>query len=83
MTGTDAPSLFAAPPMGEQERMVEAILFAAVEPVTVAELESRLPMGCDAAEALAHLRSRYDGRGCGWSRWGTAMRSEPRPIWAT
>jgi len=63
MTGTDAPSLFAAPPMGEQERMVEAILFAAVEPVTVAELESRLPMGCDAAEALAHLRSRYDGRG--------------------
>jgi segregation and condensation protein B len=63
MTGTDAPSLFAAPPMGEQERMVEAILFAAVDPVTVAELESRLPMGCDAAEALAHLRSRYDGRG--------------------
>jgi segregation and condensation protein B len=63
MTGTEAPSLFAAPPMGEQERMVEAILFAAVDPVTVAELESRLPMGCDAAEALAHLRSRYDGRG--------------------
>ena len=27
-------SLFEAPPMGEQERMVEAILFATAEPVT-------------------------------------------------
>ena len=27
-------SLFEAPPMGEQERMVEAILFASAEPVT-------------------------------------------------
>lgn len=64
----DAPemaeeSLFDAPPMGEQERMVEAILFATVEPITVAALEARLPHGCDAAEALVHLRKRYDGRG--------------------
>jgi len=56
-------SLFEAPPMGEQERMVEAILFATAEPVGVAELEARMPHGCDAAEALAHLRKRYDGRG--------------------
>ena len=63
MIEPEAPSLFAAPPMAEQERMIEAILFAATEPVTVAELESRLPLGCDAAEALAHLRSRYEGRG--------------------
>lgn len=56
-------SLFDAPPMGEQERMVEAILFAMAEPVTVAELTSRLPHGADAAEALVHLRKRYDGRG--------------------
>ncbi|MBV2360752.1 SMC-Scp complex subunit ScpB [Thalassococcus sp. CAU 1522] len=49
--------------MGEQERMVEAILFASVEPVTVRELESRMPHGCDAAEALQHLRNRYEGRG--------------------
>lgn len=65
---TEAPearekSLFEAPPMGEQERMVEAILFASSEPVTVAELAARLPHGCDAAEALAHLRRRYEGRG--------------------
>jgi segregation and condensation protein B len=56
-------SLFEAPPMGEQERMVEAVLFASVEPVSVSELESRMPHGCDAAEALVHLRKRYNGRG--------------------
>ncbi len=57
------PTLFAAPPMGEQERMVEAVLFATAEPVTIAELEKRLPHGCDPAEALQHLRKRYEGRG--------------------
>ena len=66
MTDTPEPierSLFEAPPMAEQERMVEAILFASAEPVTVSELESRLPHGCDPAEALVHLRKRYEGRG--------------------
>ncbi len=56
-------SLFDAPPIAEQERMVEAILFATAEPVTVRELEARMPHGCDAAEALVHLRKRYEGRG--------------------
>lgn len=56
-------SLFEAPPMGEQERMVEAILFATAEPVTVKELESRMPHGSDPAEALVYLRKRYEGRG--------------------
>lgn len=56
-------SLFEAPPMGEQERMVEAILFATAEPIGVAELQARMPHGCDAAEALVHVRKRYDGRG--------------------
>jgi len=56
-------SLFEAPPIAEQERMVEAILFATAEPVTVRELNSRMPHGCDAAEALVHLRKRYEGRG--------------------
>ena len=49
-------SLFEAPPMGEQERMVEAILFATADPVTVTELTGRMPHGCDPAEALVHLR---------------------------
>ena len=56
-------TLFAPPPMGDQERMVEAILFAAVDPVSVADLAARMPHGCDPAEALAHLRRRYEGRG--------------------
>ena len=56
-------SLFQAPPIAEQERMIEAILFATAEPVTVRELEARMPHGCDPAEALAHLRKRYEGRG--------------------
>ncbi len=56
-------SLFEAPPMGEQERMVEAILFATADPVTVKELTGRMPHGCDPAEAIAHLRKRYEGRG--------------------
>jgi len=75
MTETSEPierSLFEAPPMAEQERMVEAILFASAEPVTVAELESRLPHGCDPAEALVHLRKRYEGRGVHIVRVGDA-----------
>lgn len=65
-------SLFEAPPMGEQERMVEAILFASAEPVTVKELNDRMPHGCDAAEALVYLRKRYEGRGVQVLRVGDA-----------
>lgn len=60
---TQNESLFEAPPTGEQERMVEAILFASAEPVTVAELNARMPHGADAATALEALRKRYEGRG--------------------
>jgi segregation and condensation protein B len=72
-------SLFAAPVMAEQERMVEAILFAAVDPVTVAELTDRMPHGCDAAEALAHLRRRYEGRGVQLVRVGDAWAFRTAP----
>ncbi len=75
MSKKDAPrndSLFEAPPMGEQERMVEAILFATADPVTVTELTGRMPHGCDPAEAIAHLRKRYDGRGVNVVRVGDA-----------
>ncbi len=63
---TDAPqeeSLFRAPPLAEQERMVEAMLFASAEPLSVAEMEARMPHGCDPAEAMQLLRKRYEGRG--------------------
>lgn len=72
-------SLFATPPMAEQERMVEAILFATSEPVTTAQMAERMPRGCDPAEALQHLRSRYEGRGVNLVRVGDAwaMRTAP------
>lgn len=72
MTESEEKTLFDAPPMGEQERMVEAILFASAEPVTVAELTARMPHGCDPAEALAYLRKRYEGRGVHLVRVGDA-----------
>ncbi|MCZ8079543.1 MAG: SMC-Scp complex subunit ScpB [Rhodobacteraceae bacterium] len=75
MTGAQEPierSLFEAPPMAEQERMVEAILFASAEPVTLAELVARMPHGCDPAEVLVYLRKRYEGRGVHLVRVGDA-----------
>lgn len=79
----DSPSLFAAPPMAEQERMVEAILFACDEPLTLAQISARLPQGSDAAEALVHLRSRYAGRGVHLVRVGDsyALRTAPDLGW--
>lgn len=72
-------SLFEAPPMAEQERMCEAILFATAEPLSVKEIEARMPHGCDVAEALVHLRKRYEGRGVHLSKVGDAwaMRTAP------
>lgn len=78
--GSDAEqSLFDAPPIAEQERMVEAILFAATEPMTVAELARRMPHGCDPAEALAYLRRRYEGRGVRLVRVGDAWAFRTAP----
>ena len=58
-------SAFAAAPGGGEsvERMVEALLFAAAEPLSVADLARRLPQGADVAGALAALGARYEGRG--------------------
>jgi segregation and condensation protein B len=72
-------SLFEAPPLGEQERMVEAVLFASAEPVTVRDLEARLPHGCDPAEALVNLRKRYEGRGVRVVRVGDAWAIRTAP----
>lgn len=72
-------SLFEAPVMGEQERMVEAILFATAEPVSIKEMAARMPHGCDPAEAIVHLRKRYEGRGVQVMRIGDtwAIRTAP------
>ena len=72
-------SLFEAPPMGEQERMVEALLFASAEPMSLAEITARLPHGCDAKEALVHLGKRYEGRGVVLRRIGEAWAFRTAP----
>ncbi len=43
--------------------MVEAILFASAEPMTIADLNARMPHGSDAAAAVEQLAKRYEGRG--------------------
>ena len=45
------------------ERMIEALLFAAAEPLSQADLAGRLPEGADVAAGLAALQSAYVGRG--------------------
>ena len=72
-------SLFEAPPMGEQERMVEAILFASAEPVNLREMAGRMPHGSEPAEALANLRKRYEGRGVQVVRVGEAWAIRTAP----
>ena len=56
-------SLFEAPEIDQQERMVEAILFASSEPVTLKEIIGRLPHGCEPEQALINLQEKYKSRG--------------------
>ncbi len=70
--GEETQTLFEAPPMAEQERMVEAVLFASAEPVTIRALEARMPHGCEPGTAMEHLRKRYEGRGVHVVRIGDA-----------
>ena len=72
-------SLFEAPSPHEQERMVEAVLFASAEPVTLRELTGRLPHGSEPAKALEDLQKRYDGRGVRLVRVGEAWAFRTAP----
>ena len=54
---------FSAPEADEQDRMIEAILFASKEPLSTDEIEARMPKGSDAAEALRRVEAAYEGRG--------------------
>ena len=73
------PSAFPPPPIAEQARMVEAVLFAAPAPVTLRDLVDRLPVGCDPAEAMRLLRDQYQNRGVVLERIGDgwAFRTAP------
>ena len=78
-TADKEQSLFEPPPMAEQERMLEAILFASADPLTLKDLEARMPHGCDPAEAMVYLRRRYEGRGVQVSRIGDAYALRTAP----
>ena len=77
------------------EFMVEALLFAAAEPLSESDLARRLPIHVDVAQALADLAAHYQGRGvelaCVAGRWRfqtiadlsylmTEEREEPRRL---
>src|SRR5580658_574562 len=79
----------------ETERRIEALLFAAAEPLSAADLARRLPEGADIAHALMALKARYAERGvnlvCVADRWRmqtaadlaflmTEERQEPRRL---
>ena len=63
----------------EQERMVEALLFASPAPLSAREIGARLPRGADVAAALAALRRRYQGRGVQLARVGDAFAFRTAP----
>jgi len=83
MTAIDLPEspdpLFHAPPLAEQERMIEAMLFASPVPLTPGDLEARLPLGSAPREAIELLRRKYEGRGVSLVRIGEgwAFRTAP------
>ena len=72
-------NLFEAPPLLEQERMLEAILFSVSEPISKQQLEKRMPIGSDVSEALVAMKKRYSTRGVNLVRVGEgyALRTAP------
>jgi len=61
------------------ERMVEALLFAAAEPLSRADLAQRLPLNVDVDAALASLEARYADRGVQLSRVAGRWRLQTAP----
>ena len=76
---TSQAHLFDAPSIVEQRRMVEAILFASSEPVSVTELESRMPQGSNPGSVVDELKTEYSHRGVNLVKvgGGWAMRTSP------
>lgn len=74
----DAP-IEAAFPEPEQERLIEALLFAADAPMSEAALALKLPDGADVDARIADLHARYEGRGVQLLRLagGWAFRTAP------
>ncbi len=56
-----------------QLRLVEAVLFASAEPVTIHDLRRRLPPEADLPDLLAELQAHYQARGVVLERHGDAF----------
>ena len=52
----------ASEPRPEELRLLEAMLFAASEPLSEKDLSARLPEGVDVGSALSKLQEEYDAR---------------------
>jgi segregation and condensation protein B len=63
----------------ETARMVEALLFAAAEPLSVADLADRLPANADVPAALEALALRYRGQGVELAQVGDRWRFQTAP----
>lgn len=50
-------------PMNDPKRLLEAILFASVEPLSTLALHERMPEGSDVGMLLMQLKRDYEGRG--------------------
>ncbi len=65
-------------------RLLEAILFAAAEPLSEAQLAARLPDGTDLKELLSALQAYYEGRGVQLVRrgksWAFRTADDIRPL---
>ena len=59
--------------------MVEAVLFASPEPLTLAQIGERLPQGSDPRATLERLRRTYEGRGVILARSGGAWAFRTAP----
>jgi segregation and condensation protein B len=78
-TASRVESLFGPPGEREQERMVEALLFASAEPLTVAALAARMPEGADPAAALLRVQAQYETRGVTLRQIGDAWAFRTAP----
>lgn len=79
MNNKNEIGLFEIPSITEQERMVEAILFASKEPLEVQEFIKRMPHGSDPLKVLKKLKLYYEGRGVNLNNVGNAwvIRTSP------
>ncbi len=67
---TDENPFAAAAEFARQVRMVEALLFAADEPLDEATLKNRLPEGSNIKELLKSLQQQYENRGVNLKKSG-------------